>query len=352
LVEHRNIFDNLLLFGKEKEKLVKPQLKHGLTISMRPTTEFVFYEGANDERAQIQGANADQDTPLVFDLQNREDVNKVFVTYNQKLLDKLFATTLLEEDDAYSLKTITTAQQFLFLHITQDTSIIHNNSIALFLYCDKNAKLTIKSHNAENQNSSITCRVHAVHVAGELELDHQIVGSVISHKKHIVLNAKLDIKDVISTKTYVRDYVQAILEKPQAQSQMHVAYLTKENAVCDVFTEHIHVCEQTHSNIVTRGVLCDTSKALSRGRIEIGKDAKQSDAYEKQDALLLSSNAEADAIPMLLIHNHDVKCSHGSTVGQLDSEILFYMMSRGLSQEQAELELVKGYFGDLFTLEM
>ena len=83
---------------------------------------------------------------------------------------------------------------------------------------------------------------------------------------------------------------------------------------------------------------------MSRGLVKINKNAPGSNGYETQDALLLSNKAEADAIPNLEINNNDVKCSHGSTVGQVDEDKLFYLMTRGLTKDEASQKIVEGYF--------
>ena len=88
---------------------------------------------------------------------------------------------------------------------------------------------------------------------------------------------------------------------------------------------------------------------MSRSIIKIEEGASDSDGYEKQDALILSENAEADAMPQLEIKNPNVKCSHGSTIGQIDKEKIFYLMSRGLDIEKAKKKIVEGYFNN--TLE-
>jgi len=94
----------------------------------------------------------------------------------------------------------------------------------------------------------------------------------------------------------------------------------------------------------------ENSRALSRGLVYISKNAEQSTGYEKQDALLLSDEAEADAIPNLQIENNDVKCSHGSTIGQIDKEQLFYLMSRGLNEESAKKKIIEGYFAPVLDM--
>src|SRR3989344_5175727 len=118
----------------------------------------------------------------------------------------------------------------------------------------------------------------------------------------------------------------------------------------DIFTASYHDAPDTLSNIITRGVLNQESKGLSRGLVKIAQNAAGSNGYEQQDVLLLSEHAEADAIPNLEIDNNDVKCSHGSTVGQIDEEKIFYLQSRGLSREQAVQQIVLGYFMPIVEL--
>jgi len=77
--------------------------------------------------------------------------------------------------------------------------------------------------------------------------------------------------------------------------------------------------------------------------------AQKTDAYQTNRNLLLSDGARADSLPNLEIQADDVKCSHGATVGQLDEESRFYLMSRGLSREQAERLVVLGFLGEVLS---
>ena len=129
-----------------------------------------------------------------------------------------------------------------------------------------------------------------------------------------------------------------------AKGKIKVLYLTDKDQKKDIYTASVHNSEETFSDILTKGVLSGSSRALSQGLVEIKHDAAKSEGYEKQEALLLDKDAEADAIPNLKIHNHDVKCSHGSSIGQIDEEKLFYLMSRGLSKKEAVKKMVEGYF--------
>ena len=77
--------------------------------------------------------------------------------------------------------------------------------------------------------------------------------------------------------------------------------------------------------------------------------AQRTDAYQTNRNLLLSDHAVATSLPNLEIEADDVRCSHGATVGQLDSEALFYLMSRGLERGQAERLVVRGFLGEVLS---
>ena len=143
---------------------------------------------------------------------------------------------------------------------------------------------------------------------------------------------------------YTKSSISSLLEEEGAQTKIVVIYLASRNQQFDIYTQATHAAPQTKSDIVTKGVLNDDAKALSRSLIRIEKNAQGSNGYEKQEALLLSEHAQAHANPNLEIHNHDVKCSHGSSVGQLDEEKIFYLMTRGLDKIQAQKKIVEGYF--------
>jgi len=162
-------------------------------------------------------------------------------------------------------------------------------------------------------------------------------------------NAKANWIDLCLGSAYTRSECRSILEGEGSESKITVLFLGASNQKLDLFTESCHQGRNTTSNILTKGVLDEQAKGLSRGLVRIEKDAAGSNGYEKQDCLLLSCDAEADAIPMLEINNHDVKCSHGSTIGSLDAEQMFYLRSRGLSEQQAKQKIIEGYFNPVLA---
>ncbi len=106
-----------------------------------------------------------------------------------------------------------------------------------------------------------------------------------------------------------------------------------------------HKVQNTSADTFIRAVAYDSSKVKLSGLIKIDKGAQKTNAFLKENVLLMSKKAQADAIPNLEIEADDVKASHAATVGKIDEEQLFYLMSRGLSKKKAESMIVSGFLG-------
>lgn len=170
---------------------------------------------------------------------------------------------------------------------------------------------------------------------------------VIRQQAHLEQDARVDWLGLSLGSHYAQIDVVSDLDGVGAESEMTYLYLATGSQRKSLTTHSIHTGRSTLSNIITRGVVADSAKVLSQGLVKINPDAAGSNGYETQDALLLSPKTEADAIPNLEIHNHDVKCSHGSTVGQVDAEVLHYLRSRGVSLVESKRLIVEGYFTPL-----
>lgn len=121
-----------------------------------------------------------------------------------------------------------------------------------------------------------------------------------------------------------------------------VLYAKKEDVVN--FNINIyHNAPNTTSNIFVRSVLSDRSDVHLEGMVRIKRGAYGTDTYLKEDALLLSSEAKAFVLPSLEIDDNRVKAGHSSSIGPIDTEQLFYLMSRGLKLIEAQKMVVNGY---------
>ncbi len=134
---------------------------------------------------------------------------------------------------------------------------------------------------------------------------------------------------------------------PGANSDMLGLYFGDDDQHFDFNTSQDHVAPDAHSDLLYKGALDDGARGVFRGIIRVHKGAQRTDAYQTNRNLILSDRAVATSLPNLEIEADDVRCSHGATVGQLDAEALFYLMSRGMDREQAERLVVLGFLGEV-----
>lgn len=111
-----------------------------------------------------------------------------------------------------------------------------------------------------------------------------------------------------------------------------------------IHTEQLHEAPETTSNLLVKAALFDQTQFFYDGVIRVARAAQKSDAYQKNENLLLSKDAHAQSDPALEILANDVRCTHGSTTGKLNEDQLWYLTSRGLTRSAAAQLLVEGFF--------
>ena len=135
-----------------------------------------------------------------------------------------------------------------------------------------------------------------------------------------------------------------VLEGTGCTAQMLGLAFTDARQHLDISTAQEHVSAHTSSDLLYRTVLKDRAQTAWGGNIYVYPSANHTDAYQKNDNLLLSERAHADTLPGLEIQAHEVRCTHGATAGKIDAEQVFYLMSRGVPYAQAEKLIVDGFF--------
>jgi Fe-S cluster assembly protein SufD len=162
-------------------------------------------------------------------------------------------------------------------------------------------------------------------------------------------DATLDTLNVALGASVSRIDLNARLLGPGANSDMLGLYFGDGDQHFDFNTSQDHVSPNTASDLLYKGALDGSSHGIFRGIIRVHPGAQKTDAYQTNRNLLLSPHARADSLPNLEIEADDVKCSHGATVGELDAEAKFYLMSRGLNRTQAERLVVMGFLGEVLA---
>jgi Fe-S cluster assembly protein SufD len=145
-----------------------------------------------------------------------------------------------------------------------------------------------------------------------------------------------------------RTNVEAGLTAPGSDSEMLGLYFADSNQLLDHHTLQDHISHTAHSDLLYKGALRDESVTVFSGLIRVEPGAQKTDAYQTNRNIILGTDdAFAVSLPNLEIMADDVKCSHGSTTGQVDETELFYLMSRGIPRHEAEKLVVFGFFGEV-----
>jgi len=132
-----------------------------------------------------------------------------------------------------------------------------------------------------------------------------------------------------------------------ATSRVTGAYFADGEQHLDYDTFQEHIAPDCESDFAFKGALRDHATAVWRGMIRVEPNAQKTNAYQECRNLMLSPTTHAVPIPGLEIMANDVRCTHGATVGRVDREDLFYLMSRGLKRSEAERLIVRGFFQDV-----
>jgi Fe-S cluster assembly protein SufD len=131
------------------------------------------------------------------------------------------------------------------------------------------------------------------------------------------------------------------------ETNLNGAYLLKGKQHVDNHSVVDHKVPNCNSNELYKGVIDDQATAVFNGKVFVRPDAQKINAFQSNGNVLMTDNATVNSKPELEIYADDVKCSHGSTTGQLDEEAVFYLRARGLSEKSARKLMVSAFIGDV-----
>ncbi len=145
----------------------------------------------------------------------------------------------------------------------------------------------------------------------------------------------------------VRNNFNVCFHSPNSETHLYGLVLINDTSHVDNHTVVDHAVPNCESNEMYKNIVDNSASAVFNGKIFVRKDAQKTIAYQSSKNILLSNNANAFSKPQLEIWADDVKCSHGSTTGQLDKDALFYLRARGIGEKQAKAMLTKAYVNDI-----
>ena len=143
-------------------------------------------------------------------------------------------------------------------------------------------------------------------------------------------------------------YPSCLLMGDHSVGEFYSVALTNGRQQADTGTKMIHMGKNTKSTIISKGISVGHSKNTYRGLVRVMKNADNSKNFTQCDSLMLGSNCSANTIPYIVNKNNKSDCSHEATTSKLDDEQLFYVMQRGLAEEDARNLIISGFCKEIF----
>ncbi|MBK9049515.1 MAG: Fe-S cluster assembly protein SufD [Chloroflexi bacterium] len=167
----------------------------------------------------------------------------------------------------------------------------------------------------------------------------------INHERgRVGRDAKLDwVTSAMGTR-FTKAFQTVELDKQGGWARMSGIFFTQGRQHFDLDTQQNHNAPNTVSDLLYKGALRDKSRSVWQGMIKALPNAQKIDGFQANRNLMLDKQSRADSIPGLEIEADDVRCTHASTVGKLDDEEIFYLMSRGIARQTATRMVVQGFF--------
>jgi len=139
------------------------------------------------------------------------------------------------------------------------------------------------------------------------------------------------------------------LEEPGGHGELLGLYFPQDHQHIDHHTNQNHKVPHCTSDLLFKGALDDHARSVYQGMIRVWPGAQKTDAYQKNDNLILSDHARADSVPGLEIEADDVRCTHGATSAKVPEEYIFYLMARGIDRRTAMRMIVQGFFEEVLN---
>lgn len=212
----------------------------------------------------------------------------------------------------------------------------------------------IEQHNSMGTNASFTNVVTEVYAGENAHVEHYKIQQQTGETYHnnytqIFQEANTSINQVTLTLdgSWVRNNLHFYMNGVNCNSLLYGLYIPDGNQHVDNHTRVDHANPNCFSDEKYKGVLKDHSTAVFNGKIHVHLDAQKTNAYQRNQNVLLSNDATINTKPQLEIFADDVKCTHGATIGQLDEEQMFYLRSRGIPEDAARKILLNAFADDI-----
>ena len=280
-----------------------------------------------------------------------------------------YYNTLAEQGDSIAQFNTMFAQDGVVLYIPKNTVVeetvqivtllqanvemLSNRRLLVILEENSQASLLICDHSAMDKQT-LSTQVTEIFIGRGAQLDlYELEETAYSNTRlsHLFVRQEADSRfghsNITLTNGFTRNYISVSLEGKGAEADINGLVIGDKNQHTDNRTIVDHKTGNCNSNELYKYILDEQSTGVFAGKMLIRPDAQQTVSQQTNRNLCLTSDAHMYAQPQLEIYADDVKCSHGSTVGQLDDNALFYMQQRGIPADEARHLLMYAFAGEV-----
>jgi Fe-S cluster assembly protein SufD len=321
--------------------------------------ELVFVNGQFDKELSLMSNTSGI---VVMDLDEA-------INHYPEAIDGHFSQYAKVESDAFVALNTAFAKHGAFIKVEENKVIekpvviynIANGNVDLVSYprnliiVGKNAQVSVIEFFISSENDkSLTNAVTEAYVRENAGLEYYKIQTDIDNNFHIgAANIYQERDSRVNTYTItlngniVRNNLSIALDGENCETHMYGLYLLHGNTHVDNHTLVDHRKPNSFSNELYKGVMHNSSTGVFNGKIYVQQDAQKTNAFQSNKNILLNDEASVNTKPQLEIWADDVKCSHGCTIGQLNDEQVFYLRSRGLSEDSAKAMLLVAFVNDI-----
>ena len=289
-----------------------------------------------------------------------------------KLVKKVLGKIISPQDGIFAAATAAFAKQGLFIYVPKNVQVVEPlisigfapwedtaHFFQYLIYLEEGSSLTYIHESLSPQDSSLpslTGENLEIFVGKNANLkiaEIQSYGDQVwsfGHKKALVDRDGLLEWEIGALGSYLsKHFISLDLIGEGAEGRVSGLFFADKDQHLSYNTLQRHLAPRTTSDLLFKGALDGKSRSVWRGMIYAAPGARHIDGYQANRNLILNKGARSDSIPGLEILNNDVRCTHGSTVGKIDQEQLFYLLSRGIPYLEAEQLIIQGFFDDIFS---
>jgi Fe-S cluster assembly protein SufD len=202
--------------------------------------------------------------------------------------------------------------------------------------------------------ASLSCPVSEIILEENATLQHVVIQEEASNANHLATRqlqlaarSRYIAQAISLGGALARTDIGVSLDGEDAEASLDGFYLTDGDQQADTHLTIRHTTPNCRSFQLYKGILAGSSRAVFNGRIIVDQDAQRTNAQQSNRNLVLSDDALVNSNPQLEIFADDVRCTHGSTIGRLDEEAIFYLRTRGIGRDEARRLLTLAFAGEI-----